>query len=61
MLTTEDFQALLNLIASDRLAIRGNEAIPLAKLQQKLALTIDAARRPKPEKDDVANSPGLTE
>lgn len=47
MLTIEDFQALLNLIASDRLVIRGNEAISLAKLQQKLALTIDAARKPE--------------
>lgn len=60
MLTIDDLQALLNIIASNRLTILGNEAIALAKLQQKLALMIDAARNPQPEKDDGSNSPGLT-
>lgn len=57
MLTIEDFQALLNLIASDRLTLRGNEAIPLAKLQQKLAMTIDAARKSKDDNGTDSSSP----
>jgi hypothetical protein len=52
MLTTADFQTLLNLIASDRVTLRGNEAIPVAALQRKLALTIDAAKNPKSKDAD---------
>lgn len=57
MLTIEDFQALLNIIASDRLTLRGNEAMAMAKLQQKLALTIDAARKPKDDDGADSSSP----
>lgn len=44
MLTTDDFRLLLQLIASDRLALRGNEVGAVFNLQRKLALTIDAAK-----------------
>ena len=47
MLTTADFQTLLNLLNSDRVSLRGNEALAIASLQRKLALTIDAAKNPK--------------
>lgn len=57
MLTIEDFQNILALLSSDRLTLRGNEAIPLAKLQQKLALTIDAARKPKDDNGADSSSP----
>jgi hypothetical protein len=59
MLTTDDFRLLLQVITSDRLALRGNEVGAIFNLQRKLALTIDAAK--PQEKDDGANSTGLTE
>ena len=42
MLSTQEHQALLSLISSDRLTIRGNEALTVAVLQQKLASIIKA-------------------
>jgi hypothetical protein len=60
VLTTDDFRLLLQLIASDRVSLRGNEVAAIFNLQRKLALTIDAATKP-PKDDDVSHSPGLTE
>ena len=47
MLTIDDFKLLLQLIASDRVSLRGNEVGAIYNLQRKLALTIDAANAPK--------------
>lgn len=46
MLTVDDFRFLLNLIASDRVSLKGNEVGAIYNLQRKLALTIDAASKP---------------
>lgn len=56
MLTTDDFKLLLNLIASDRVSLRGNEVGAIFNLQRKLALTIDAASKPKETPDGPDSS-----
>ena len=60
MLTTDDFKLLLQLIASDRVSLRGNEVGAIFNLQRKLALTIDAASKLK-ETPDGADSSSAAE
>lgn len=47
-LSQEDIKNLITLISSDRLTLRGNEAVPVAVLQQKLQSMLT----PEPVKDD---------
>lgn len=56
-LTIEDFQSLLNLISSDRVTLRGNEALAVAKLQQKLAAAIQAIAQMQ---DEPAKTPPVS-
>lgn len=44
MLTLPDLLNLLQLISSDRLTLRGNEAVPVAGLITRLQDTIEAAK-----------------
>lgn len=62
MITTQDFQLLLQLISSDRVSLRGNEVQAVYNLQRKLALTIDAAKKPpKPDEEPNGDSPRSAE
>lgn len=56
MLTIDDFKLLLTIINSDRLSLRGNEVGAVFNLQRKLALTIDAASKPKETTDGDGTS-----
>lgn len=49
MLTLQDIQNVLQLIESDRLALRGNEATAVAGLIARLKATLEAAKQPPKE------------
>lgn len=57
MLTLQDIQNVLQLIESDRLTLRGNEAAPVAELIGRLKATLEAAKQPPKEPDGDGTRP----